>query len=135
MVDGVRVHARVATRPGRRFSVVLVHGLAVSHRYLMPTARLLAAPHDVYVVDLPGFGLSGDPGPALDVPEHAAALAQWLDANRLGPAVLLGNSFGCQVLVELVTREPRALRRPGSVRADHRPGRRYRGPADRPRAT
>ncbi len=105
-VDGVRVHARVATQPGRRSSVVLVHGLAVSHRYLMPTARLLAAHHDVYVVDLPGFGLSGDPGPALDVPEHAAALAQWLDANRLGPAVLLGNSFGCQVLVELVTREP-----------------------------
>jgi pimeloyl-ACP methyl ester carboxylesterase len=106
MVDGVRVHARVATQPGRRSSVVLVHGLAVSHRYLMPTARLLAAQHDVYVVDLPGFGLSADPGPALDVPEHAAALAQWLDANRLGPAVLLGNSFGCQVLVELVTREP-----------------------------
>ena len=106
MVAGVRVHARVATRQGRRSSVVLVHGLAVSHRYLMPTARLLAAHHNVYVVDLPGFGLSGDPGPALDVPEHAAALAQWLDAHELGPAVLLGNSFGCQVLVELVTREP-----------------------------
>ena len=58
------------------------------------------------MVDLPGFGLSGDPGPALDVSEHAAALAQWLDANQIGPAVLLGNSFGCQVLVELVTREP-----------------------------
>lgn len=106
MVDGVRMHARVATQQGRRASVVLVHGLAVSHRYLMPTAQLLAAHHDVYVVDLPGFGLSGDPGPALDVPEHAAALAGWLDANGLGPAVLLGNSFGCQVLVELVTREP-----------------------------
>jgi pimeloyl-ACP methyl ester carboxylesterase len=107
MVDGVRVHARVATtEQGRRFPVVLVHGLAVSHRYLMPTAQLLAAHHDVYVVDLPGFGLSGDPGPALDVPAHAAALAAWLDARQLGPAVLLGNSFGCQVLVELVTREP-----------------------------
>jgi pimeloyl-ACP methyl ester carboxylesterase len=107
MVDGVRVHARVAATSQRRPPpVVLVHGLAVSHRYLMPTAQLLAAHHDVYVVDLPGFGLSGDPGPALDVPEHAAALAGWLDANGLGPAVLLGNSFGCQVLVELVTREP-----------------------------
>ena len=79
MVDGVRMHARVATQQGRRASVVLVHGLAVSHRYLMPTAQLLAAHHDVYVVDLPGFGLSGDPGPALDVPEHAAALADgWM---------------------------------------------------------
>jgi pimeloyl-ACP methyl ester carboxylesterase len=108
MVDGVRIHARVATtQQGARPPMVLVHGLAVSHRYLMPTAQFLAAHHDVYVVDLPGFGLSRDPGPALDVPEHAAALAGWLDANRLGPAVLLGNSFGCQVLVELVTRQPK----------------------------
>ena len=108
MVGGIRVHARVsATQQVGRPAVVLVHGLAVSHRYLMPTAQLLAADHNVYVVDLPGFGLSGDPGPALDVTEHATALAGWLDANRLGPAVLLGNSFGCQVLVELVTREPK----------------------------
>jgi pimeloyl-ACP methyl ester carboxylesterase len=106
LVDGVRVHARAATQQGRGSAVVLVHGLAVSHRYLMPTAQLLAAHHDVYVVDLPGFGLSADPGPALDVPEHAAALAGWLEANQIGPAVLLGNSFGCQVLVELVSREP-----------------------------
>jgi pimeloyl-ACP methyl ester carboxylesterase len=107
LVDGVRVHARaVTTSRGGRPPVVLVHGLAVSHRYLMPTARLLAAHHDVHVVDLPGFGLSGSPGRALDVPEHATALAGWLDANQLGPVVLLGNSFGCQVLVELVAREP-----------------------------
>jgi pimeloyl-ACP methyl ester carboxylesterase len=34
------------------------HGLAVSHRWLMPLAAELAGHHPVHVVDLPGFGLS-----------------------------------------------------------------------------
>jgi pimeloyl-ACP methyl ester carboxylesterase len=84
---------------------VLLHGLAVSHRYLMPTAR---AQHNrrVYIPDLPGFGLSGKPATVLDVGGHACVLAEWLDAAGIGPVALLGNSFGCQVAVELGYRRP-----------------------------
>jgi pimeloyl-ACP methyl ester carboxylesterase len=105
-VDGVPLHARVgpADRPGP--PVVLVHGLAVSHRYLMPVATLLARRHPVAVPDLPGFGLSGDPGAALDTRALADALGGWLHATGARPAVLLGNSYGCQVIVDLVCREP-----------------------------
>ena len=73
---GLRLHVRqrlVATPAGP--SWVLVHGLAVSHRYLMPTAHPLAARHPVVVPDLPGFGLSDKPPTALDVTEHAAVLS------------------------------------------------------------
>jgi len=104
-VGGTAVHARVGgTGPGPR--VVLVHGLAVSHRYLMPTAALLARRHRVAVPDLPGFGLSGEPGAVLGTRELADALGGWLDATGGGPAVLLGNSYGCQVIVDLVVRRP-----------------------------
>jgi pimeloyl-ACP methyl ester carboxylesterase len=48
---------------------VLLHGLAVAHRYLMPVAA-------------------------------------WLQATRLLPVVVLGNSFGCQVAVDLAVRHP-----------------------------
>jgi pimeloyl-ACP methyl ester carboxylesterase len=58
------------------------------------------------VVDLPGFGLSDDPGTVLDVPEHAEHVAAWLAAARLPSAVVVGNSFGCQVAVELAVRHP-----------------------------
>ena len=106
-VRGIRIHARTNITPATaKLPVVLIHGLAVSHRYLMPTAALLASQHDVRVVDMPGFGLSGDPGPALDTTQHADALLGWLDANQLGTAVFVGNSFGCQILVDLVSREP-----------------------------
>ena len=84
---------------------VLVHGLPVSHRYLMPTARALCS-RDVYVPDLPGFGLSGKPATILEVGGHARVLAQWIDAAGIGPVALLGNSFGGQVAVELAHRRP-----------------------------
>ncbi|MCA2211728.1 alpha/beta hydrolase [Wangella sp. NEAU-J3] len=84
---------------------MLLHGLAVSHRYLMPTARRLG-PGSVYVPDLAGFGLSGKPATALDVGAHAATIADLIDRLGTGPVRLLGNSFGCQVAVELAIRRP-----------------------------
>jgi pimeloyl-ACP methyl ester carboxylesterase len=104
-VGGLRLHARVGGATAGP-PVVLVHGLAVSHRYLMPTAALLARRHPVAVPDLPGFGLSDDPGAALDTRALADALGGWLRATGRAPAVLLGNSYGCQVIVDLVAGEP-----------------------------
>lgn len=107
-VDGVRIHSRVPqdTHPGRP-TVVLVHGLAVSHRYLMPVASaLLRRGLNAHTLDLPGFGFSGDPGAYLDVTEHADAVAAWLELTTRSPVVLLGNSFGCQVIVDLAGRRP-----------------------------
>jgi pimeloyl-ACP methyl ester carboxylesterase len=75
-------------RPGTpgRPPVVLLHGLAVSHRYLMPTADALGGGHPVVVPDLPGFGLSGKPAAALDVDEQEAELVgRWLLGVVLQP--------------------------------------------------
>ncbi len=106
-VRGVRLHARTSIGDSAAsLPVVLVHGLAVSHRYLMPLAARLARHHPIHVVDLPGFGLSGDPGRALDVGELADWLADWLAAVDVAPAVLAGNSFGCQVAVDVAVHHP-----------------------------
>jgi pimeloyl-ACP methyl ester carboxylesterase len=106
-VRGVATHARCSlASPSGALPLVLVHGLAVSHRYLMPLAAELAGHHPVHVVDLPGFGLSGDPGRVLGVAEHADHLAAWLEAGGLPPVAMLGNSFGCQIAVELAVRHP-----------------------------
>ena len=86
-------------------SCVLLHGLAVSHRYLIPTARLLGS-RSVYVPDLAGFGLSGKPAAALDIGAHAATIIALLGRISDAPAALLGNSFGCQVAVEVARRRP-----------------------------
>ena len=59
-IDGLTVHARVAANPspGERLPVVLVQGLVVSSRYMVPTAVRLASDRRVYAPDLPGFRLA-----------------------------------------------------------------------------
>lgn len=91
--------------------VVLVHGLGLSGRYMLPTARQLAPHFPVYVPDLPGFGDSAKPTKTLDVPGLADALAAWIRALGLAPVVLLGNSFGCQVIADLGARHPELVAR------------------------
>jgi pimeloyl-ACP methyl ester carboxylesterase len=90
---------------------VLVHGLVVSSRYMLPLAEVLARWFDVYAPDLPGFGRSEKPPRAFDVPELADALARWLDTQRIARAALLANSFGCQVVADLAVRYPRLVER------------------------
>jgi pimeloyl-ACP methyl ester carboxylesterase len=73
---------------------------------MVPTAERLAPFYHVFAPDLPGFGKSGKPSRVLSVPELADALAAWMDAVGLRRAVLVGNSLGCQVLVDLAVRYP-----------------------------
>jgi 2-hydroxy-6-oxonona-2,4-dienedioate hydrolase len=110
-VCGVRMHSLRSTvaLPPDAPTVVLVHGLALSGRYMIPTGRCLAPHAHVHLPDLPGFGDSADPGRILDVPGLAAALGDWMAAARLPPAVLVGNSFGCQIIIDLAARRPQGV--------------------------
>jgi pimeloyl-ACP methyl ester carboxylesterase len=63
----LRLHLRQRHSGSEVPAVVLLHGLAVSHRYLMPTARALHRRRAFYVPDLPGFGLSDTRDEVLDV--------------------------------------------------------------------
>jgi 2-hydroxy-6-oxonona-2,4-dienedioate hydrolase len=112
-VGVVRMHARVSTTTVGRDApaIVLVHGIGVSGRYLLPTAVRLATMNRVYVPDLPGFGLSSKPARILDVAGLADALAAWMRAIELPGATLLGNSFGCQIIAELGIRLPALVER------------------------
>jgi len=107
VVDGRRMHARVSgAEAAGGPPVVLVHGLVVSGRYMVPLLDELARSYAVYAPDLPGFGRSEGPDRAPDVAGLADALAAWMRAAGLGGAALVGNSMGCQVIVELALRHP-----------------------------
>jgi 2-hydroxy-6-oxonona-2,4-dienedioate hydrolase len=98
-----------ASRFAGRPEVVLVHGLVVSSRYLVPTARLLADHCNVAMPDLPGWGRSGAAGRALSIPELADVLAEWMRVTGRRRAVLLGNSMGCQIIVDVAARYPQLV--------------------------
>jgi pimeloyl-ACP methyl ester carboxylesterase len=106
-VGGLELHARVSAGPPRgRPPLVLVHGMGVSSRYLIPLARRLSTDFAVLAPDLPGHGRSDAPARALTVPEQADALLAWMDRVGLARPALLGNSMGCQVLIDLAARRP-----------------------------
>ncbi|MFI2371179.1 alpha/beta fold hydrolase [Streptomyces sp. NPDC018833] len=102
---GTRVHAAVLGPPGVP-EAVCVHGLGCSYRYWLPFARALTPYARTVAVDLPGFGRTRGPRRALDVRGLSLALADWLRATARGPAVLVANSTGCQVVVDLAVHAP-----------------------------
>lgn len=104
------VHARRTGGDTGR-PVVLVHGMVVAGRYMMPTARALAAHRPVYIPDLPGFGRSQGARKPLDVHELARSLAEWMSAAGLERADVIGHSFGCQTVSALAARWPERVGR------------------------
>lgn len=109
--DGMRLYARTSAWPGVRknLPIVLVHGMVVSSRYLSRLAATLGTDFPCYAPDLPGFGRSQRPRHLLTLPELADALVAFMDAANLERALLLGNSFGCQIAVEAAVRHPQRV--------------------------
>jgi 2-hydroxy-6-oxonona-2,4-dienedioate hydrolase len=107
-VEGTTIHARVSASWGSPAAppIVLIHGLVISSLYMVPTARRLAPTFRVLAPDLPGFGASDKPRRVLSIAELADALGRWFRVLRLGRSVLVGNSLGCQIIVEFATRYP-----------------------------
>ena len=85
---------------------VLVHGIGMSHRYLDPLAEHLARDSHVLVPDLPGFGRGPRPAQVLGIAEHAAVVAALVADRGLTGPVLVGQSMGCQIVVEALAANP-----------------------------
>lgn len=107
------LHYRASINPSNKHlpPVILVHGLGVSSRYMMPTARKLAPHRTIYAPDLPGFGRSGRPPRALNLAELSDVLARWMELLGVDRAVMLANSIGCQIIVDLALRRPEMVER------------------------
>src|SRR5688500_11764977 len=68
-INGTRMHARISVEPvpPGRSPVVLVHGLGMSSRHMLPIAEWLALDFPVHAPDLPGFGRSDKPRHVLTI--------------------------------------------------------------------
>jgi 2-hydroxy-6-oxonona-2,4-dienedioate hydrolase len=107
-VPGSSIHALVIDRKIGEHAptFVLVPGLGLSGRYMMPTAELLAESGTVWIPDLPGCGKSARPKVIPGIPELADALIVWMDECGIKAPILVGNSLGAQVIVDLCARYP-----------------------------
>jgi pimeloyl-ACP methyl ester carboxylesterase len=97
-------------RSGSGPSVVLLHGLTATHRYVvMGSTSLQRSGHDVLTYDARGHGAS-DPapeGPDAYTYEHLAAdLVRVLDEAGIERAVLAGASMGAHTAVRVALEHP-----------------------------
>ena len=74
--------------------LVLLHGLAESHRTWRLVVQELAARFHVFLPDLPGHGLSARPEAPYTLKWYADTVAAWMGAIGLERAHFCGHSFG-----------------------------------------
>ncbi|MBD7950449.1 alpha/beta fold hydrolase [Oerskovia rustica] len=110
-VEGHPVFYRRSAEVPGSLPIVHVHGFAISGTYLMPTARVLAGRAMNLVPDLPGYGRSEKWDYTLGIPALAHALIRILDALELEKVVLVGNSMGCPISLEVAHSDPDRVER------------------------
>lgn len=107
--DGVRTRVtRVTTERSRESerAFVLVAGIGVAATYFDLLAPILAQDARVYALDLPGFAGQRAPRTDPSVAFFADQVEAVLDRFGLDDPVLLGHSFGTQIVTEVLARRP-----------------------------
>src|ERR1700733_1970120 len=89
-----------------RPTIVFVHGFGCAHRDWSAQIAHFSSRHQTVAVDLRGHGAS--PGPAQDcsIERYGADVAGVMRALALPPAVLVGHSLGCRVVIEAALQAP-----------------------------
>lgn len=86
--------------------IVLVHGFACSHTDWQAQVAHFSPRHATVGVDLPGHGTTPAGTGPHTIERCAAEVASLLEALALPPAVLVGHSLGCRVVLGAALRAP-----------------------------
>jgi pimeloyl-ACP methyl ester carboxylesterase len=105
-IGGLRIAYRIA---GDGPPLVLVHGAVSDSRIWRPQVEGLADAFTVVAWDAPGAGRSPDPPARFGTDDWAGALAGLLRALGLGPAHVVGLSWGGTLALALYARAPEAV--------------------------
>lgn len=96
---------------GRGPEVILLHGLGGSWDHWRIIIPILSTRHRVYVLDLPGFGLSDKPEISYTIPFMAKAVLAFMKEVGAGQADFVGHCLGGQIILELALKNPEKIRR------------------------
>jgi pimeloyl-ACP methyl ester carboxylesterase len=111
LVDGHPVRLRTTAPAGRvrdafAPTIVLVHGIGMSHRSFRRVQAQLSRTHRTVSVDLPGFGGLPSAHRRFEEHEYADLVVRAVTARGAGDLVVLGQSMGSQIAVEAALRHP-----------------------------
>jgi pimeloyl-ACP methyl ester carboxylesterase len=104
-----RLHESTETHASDTVAYVLVHGVGMSHRYLVPLHEALSKSARVISIDLPGFAGLPQPERDLEVPDMGRLLAELVAVLGLERVVYVGHSMGAQWVLEAARADPRRV--------------------------
>lgn len=102
-IDNLKVAYRVG---GTGSPVVLLHGWGAESTTFQSVFDSLSSSHQVYSLDLPGFGLSEIPPIAWDATDYANLLSIFLDKLNIKRASLIGHSYGGRISIVIASEKP-----------------------------
>ena len=102
LVDNININYEVF---GSGKDVLVLHGWGAEIKTVMPIANALSAKFKVWLVDLPGFGKSGDPHDDWDVYSYADFVKTFADTLNIHNPILIGHSFGGRLSIILAAKK------------------------------
>lgn len=100
-IGSLNIHYKLA---GRGEPLLLLHGWGCNTEYFANLQKYLAKQFAVYVIDLPGFGLSTPPEKIWGSAEYANLVMQFISVMHINNPVLIGHSLGGKIIIILVAR-------------------------------
>jgi pimeloyl-ACP methyl ester carboxylesterase len=89
--------------------IVFVHGFGCNHTDWLAQTEHFRARHQAISVDLPGHGSTPAPRETSSIERCGANVAELLRGLSLPPAVLVGHSLGCRVVLEAALDAPECV--------------------------
>lgn len=86
--------------------MILMHGWGSDHSTLSLFERVGREQHEVFNLDLPGFGKSEEPPTPWGVEEYVQMLEQFVKELKIENPIVLGHSFGGRIAILYSSRNP-----------------------------
>lgn len=100
-IKGVDINYR---RGGSGTPMILMHGWGCDHSTLALFERVGREQHEVFNIDLPGFGKSAEPPVPWDTDDYTDFLEEFVKVLGIRNPILLGHSFGGRIAIRFASR-------------------------------